>query len=352
MIRQGLFLILLCVAGTVQAMPHGCSALAVEGSDHAEGSDLWIFASDQEPRHVLAAKRPIFAASWSPDRREIAFSVVPTTTDFATEVVIAEVTGRVIGRFKVDRPQSELGLRYIDGIDWREPQALVTLGNQGPNGGYMDVWRLSKDHTRAEWVRRGGFLGGSCVVSPSMQYVACAGLATIYIFDTLAGPAHHNGSVEDQDYFATPISEGQSEFERAVEGNLTWDTKGPTLYAVRLENSKRVLTAIEKNPAAPEGWSTTDREIAGIGSDSRVVSIEVDAHGAVMLSTAQSGGGYDHRAYSLPGAAATASTAGLVARAASPTELRRPTVLKAAVGGKERLFKVLDSYCQSSTSQR
>src|SRR5258707_3156044 len=118
-----------------------------------------------------------------------------------------------------------------------------------------------------------------------MQYVACAGLGTINVSDTLARPADENGSVEDEDYFATPTSGGQEDLGRTVEGNLTWDPKGLGLYAIRWENSRRLLTTIERNPAAPEGWSITDRDLAGIDADSRVVSIEVDAHGGLTLST-------------------------------------------------------------------
>ena len=349
MVRKGLFLmILLAVPGTLHAIPHSCSALAVEGGD------LWIISADREPRHVLSAERPILAASWSPDRREIAFSVAPPTSDVATEVVIAEVSGQVIGRFKVDRAQSALGLRFIDGIEWREPRTLVTLGDQGPHGGYMDVWRLSKDYTGAERVRRGGFLGGGCAVSPAMRYIACAGEEkddAVMIFDTLAGPADEDGSVEDRHYFVMSTAGRQDEFERTVEGDLTWDAKGLTLYTVRQEHSKRVLTAIERSPSAADGWSVSDREILGIDSDSHVVEIEVDSQGTLMLNVARGSEGIGSKAYSLPGAMGTAPGGSVVAHVAAPAELRRPELLKVAVGEKERTFRILDSYC-STSSQR
>lgn len=347
MVCKSLFLmILLVVPGAVQAMPHGCSVLA------AEGESLWILSADREPRHVLSAERHILAASWSPDRREIAFSASPPTTDVATEVVIAEVNGQVVGRFKVDRAQSALGLRFIDGLEWREPRTLVTLGDQGPHGGYMDVWRLSKDHTGAERVRRAGFLGGGCVVSPSLRYVACAGEErddAIMIFDTLAGPPDEDGSVEDQHRFVMSTSGRQDEFERTVEGDLTWDAKGLTLYTVRTEHSKRVLTTIERNPAAAEGWSVTDREIVGIDADSRVVGIEVDSHGSLMLNVARGSEGIGSKAYSLTGAMGTAPGGSVIAHVAAPAELRRPDLLKVVVGNKERTFRVLDSDCPTSS---
>jgi len=349
MVSKSLFLmILFAVPGAVEAIPHGCSALAVEGAD------LWVLSAEREPRHVLTAERQILAASWSPDRREIAFSASPPTSDVATEVVIAEVGGQVVGRFKVDRAQSTGGLRFIDGLEWREPRTLLTLGDQGPHGGYMDVWRLSKDHTGAERLRRALFLGGGCAVSPSMRYVACAGEErddAVMIFDTLASPPDEDGSVEDQHYFVMSTSGSQDEFERTVEGGLTWDAKGLTLYTVRLEHSKRVLTTIERNPAAAEGWSVSEREILGIDSDSRVVSTEVDSHGTLMLSTAWKSEGIGSKAYSLPGAMSTAPAGSVVAHVASPAELRRPELLKVVVGNKERTFRVLDSYC-STSSQR
>jgi hypothetical protein len=349
MVRKGLFLmILLSVPGTLQAMPHGCSALALEGGD------LWILSADKEPRPVLSAESHVLAASWSPDGREIAFSASPRTSDVATEVVIAEVSGKVIGRFKVDRAQGTGGLRFIDSIEWREPRTLVTLGDQGPHGGYMDVWRLSKDHSGAERVRRALFLGGGCSVSPSMRYIACAGeerADAVMIFDTLAGPADEDGSVEDRHYFVMSTSVRQDEFESTVEGDLTWDAEGLSLYTVRLEQSKRILTTIERNPAAAEGWSVSDREILGIDPDSRVVSTEVDAHGTLMLSTTWKSEGVATKAYSLPVAAVTSPGSSVVAHVASPAELRRPELVKVAVGKKERTFRVLDSYC-STSSQR
>src|SRR5579862_9161431 len=118
MIRRSVFLlILLSVCRTAPAMQHHCSILA------AEGNNIWVVADGQIPRHVLSTERPIAAGSWSPDGHHIAFSMFPPTSDSAVEVAVAaEGSGRILGRFRIDRPQTEAGLRFINGLEWREPR--------------------------------------------------------------------------------------------------------------------------------------------------------------------------------------------------------------------------------------
>jgi WD40-like Beta Propeller Repeat len=332
MIRTSVLLMILSsVPGIAQAAPHGCSALAAERG----GRDLWIVLDSQAPRRVLSTEHPIAAGALSPDGRHIAFSASGPTYAFPQEVVIAEPTGRILAHFKVDKGYGEGGLRLIDGVEWHGPRTLVTLGEAGPNGGYMDVWRLSENYSGAEKVRRTAFLGGSCAVSPSTRYVACAGSDMIMIYDT-SSPT--DGIVDDQRVFATQSPDGR------VEGNLVWNSTGLVLYAVRPLNGKRVLTSIEQNPAATEGWSITDRELVGIHS--RVVSVEADAHGALLLS--------DDRqvAYRIDGGPAAARS-DAVAHIVSPTELRRPSraLEIASDSGKLRL-SVLDTLCQGSAAQQ
>src|ERR1700680_5142998 len=129
MVRKSVFLmILLSVPGLAQAMPHGCSALAAERG----GKDLWIVEAGQAPRRVLSMERSIDAGSWSPDGRHIAFDAPPPTYASPQAVVIAEATGRILVRFKVDKGYSEGGLRLIDGVEWHGPRTLVTLGGPDP----------------------------------------------------------------------------------------------------------------------------------------------------------------------------------------------------------------------------
>lgn len=311
------------------AVPHGCSALAAERG----GKDLWIVEAGQAPRRVLSTERPIAAGSWSPDGRYIAFDAPPPTYASPQEVVIAEATGRILVRFKVDKGYSEGGLRLIDGVEWHGPRTLVTMGGAGPNGGYMDVWRLSENYSAAERVRRTATLGGSCAVSPSTRYVACAGWEMIMIYDSLSPT---DGIVDDQRVFASPSADAR------IEGNMAWNSTGLVLYAVRPVNGKRVLTSIEQNPAATEGWSISDRELVGIAS--RVVSLEVDAHGGLLLS--------DDRqvAYRVESGPASARS-DAVARVISPAELRRlRTVEVASARGKLQL-NVLDTHCQTPGQQ-
>jgi hypothetical protein len=341
MIRKSVsLLILLAVWRTAQAMPHHCSVLA------AEGRNLWVVVDGDIPRHVLSTERPIAAGAWSPDGHHIAFSMFPPSSDSAVEVAVAaEASGRILGRFRVDRPQSEAGLRFINGLEWRGPRTLVTLGNAGPHGGYMDVWRFATDYSSAERVRRALILGGLCAISPSMQYAACIDESTIMIFDTLK-PAGENGVVDDERYFVTPDSDRPDARSERLEGNLAWNSKGAVLYAVRSLHEKRVLTAIEKTSAAAEGWSITDREIVGI--ESQVVGVELDANGGLLLSDG-------HQAFRVDEATGATGSA-VVARVISAAELRRPGALPGALEvatdhGKLRL-NVLDTHCQSPASQR
>jgi len=71
----------------------------------------------------------------------------------------------------------------------------------------------------------------------------------------------------------------------------------------------------------------------------------------LILNTAGKSEGIGSKAYSLPGAMGVAPSGSVAAHVASPVELRRPGLLKVAVGNKERTFTVLDSYC-STSSQR
>lgn len=336
MIRKGVFLlILLSLCRTAHAMPHHCSALA------AEGTNLWVVVDGQVPRHVLSTERPIAAGSWSPDGHHIAFSVLPPTSDSAVEVAVAaEASGRILGRFRIDRPQSEAGLRFINGLEWRGPRTLVTLGNAGPHGGYMDLWRLAADYSGAERVRRALILGGLCAISPSMQYVACIDESTIMIFNTLKPPGE-NGVVDDERYFVTPNSDGPDAPSERLEGNLAWNSKSAALYAVRSLNEKRVLTVIERASAAAEGWSITDREIVGI--DSQVVDVELDANGGLLLSDGR-------QAYHVDEATGAGGSAA-VARVISPAELRWPRTVQVGSGRGKLRLNVLDTHCPNPAAQ-
>jgi len=324
-------IILFLLPGIAQAVPQGCAELAAD----RYGKDLWIVEAGQAPRRVFSMERPVDAGSWSPDGRLIAFDAPPSTYASPLEVIIAEATGRILVRFKVDEGYSKGGLRLIDGVEWHGPRTLVTRGGAGPNGGYVDVWRLSENYSAAEKVRRTAILGGSCAVSPSTRYVACAGWDMIMIYDSLSPT---EGIVDDQRVFASPPSP-----DERIEGNMAWNSAGTVLYAVRPLSGKRVLTSIEQNPAATEGWSINDRELAGIASP--VVSLEVDAHGALLLS--------DDRqvAYRVEGGpASTRSDA--VARVISAAELRRPRTVEIASDRGKLQLNVLDTHCQGRAAQQ
>ena len=337
MIRKCLFLmILLSGPGIAQALPHGCSVLAAERG----GKDLWVVVAGEAPRRVLSVDKGIVASAWSPNGHQIAFSTFPPSYEVSTEVVIAEVSGRILGRFRIDEGYAKGGLRLIDGLEWRGQRTLVTLGDAGPHGGPMDVWRIAADFSGAERIRRAVIVGGLCTTSPSTRYVACREDGTIMIFDTLR-PADEDGVVDAEPVFDTPSSSGgpDAPSDDRVEGTLAWSKTGLALYAVRSLNAKRVLTTIEKDPAAAKGWSIKDRELVGI--DSPVVGVEPAAHGGLLLSDGR-------RAYSVAeGTAATRSDA--VARAISPAELRRPRTLEVASDSGKLHLNVLDTYCQGAS---
>jgi len=332
-------LILLATPGVAQVVPHGCSALAAEWGTR----DLWIVVDGQSPRRVLSTERPVSAASLSSDVHHIAFSVYPPSSDSAVEAVIAEVSGRILGRFKIDQGYTKGGNRDIDQIEWRGPRTLVTLGSAGPHGGYFDVWDLSPGYSGAKRVRRALILGGRCAVSPSTQYVACSDGNTIMIFDTLS-PADEDGVVDEQHFFVTPR---EGEPDETLNTNLAWNGTRTALYAARSVRGNRLLTTIEKNSAAPEGWSVTDRDLVGI--DSPVDSVEFDAHGALLLGA----GGKTYRVDEATGGSRAAAVAHVISTAA----IRQPGLLPAARmevasdHGKLRL-KVLDTYCPRGATQR
>lgn len=305
--------------------------------------DLWIVADGQAPRHVLSTERPVAAASLSPDGHRIAFSVYPPSSDAAVEAVIAEVSGRILGRFRVDNSQSEGGVRYMDKIEWRGPRTLVTLGNAGPHGGYIAAWRLAPGYSGAKRLRKALILGGSCVVSPSTQYVACTEGNLIMIFDTLI-PPDEDGVVDNQHYFVTPRD---GERDENLNTNLIWNSTGLALYTVRSVNDKRFLTKIERNPAASEGWSFTDRDLVGI--DSPVTGAEYDSHAGLLLVA----GAKTYRVDEATGG----SRSPAVAHVIPATEMRPPAALPgvplevATDHGKLRL-KVLDTYCPARAAHR
>jgi hypothetical protein len=329
MVRHSVFLmILLLVPGIAQALPHGCSVLAAE----RYGKDLWIVEAGQAPRRVLSVDRGIVASAWSPNGHLIAFSTFPPSSSVSLEVVLADVSGRILGRFKIDEGYAKGGVRLIDGLEWRRPRTLVTMGDAGPHGGPVDVWRIASDFSGAERIRSAAIVGGSCTTSPSTQYIACNEDGMIMIYDS-SSPTE--GIVDDQRVFATPDS------AVGVEGNMAWNGAGTVLYAVRPLNGKRVLTAIEQNPAATEGWSINDRELVGI--DSRVLGLEVDVHGGLLLTD-------ERQAYRVDGGpAATRSDA--VARVISPAELRRPREVEVASDRGKLRLNVLDTHCSSPAAQ-
>ena len=334
MVRIGLFMLILLSAPPIaEALPPGCSTLA------AEGNDLWIVEAGHAPRLLVKAEQPVVAASWSPSRREIAFSVYPPTTSVANEVVIADIGGRILGRLTIDKPYAMAGgLRVIDGLEWPKPQTLVTVAEAGPHGGYMDVWRLAKNYKVADRVRRAIFVGGSCTVSPSVQYLACRGEGRgIVILDTLR-PPDEDGVVEDPHPFETPHYWGQEETSEGLESNLAWDSTGLKLYAVSLLNSKRVLTTIEKGSAADGVWRITDRDLVGVGSAIR--HIEVQPNGSLML-------GAEDRAYRVVAEEASPRSPA-VAEATLAAELRRPQALEIASDRGRLRLKVLDTYCKDT----
>lgn len=340
MVRKSVFLmIMLSVPATAQALPHGCSALAAERG----GRDLWIVVDGQAPRHVLSTGEGIFAAAWSPDGHLIAFSTLPPSSQLSTEVGIAEISGRILGTFKIDQGYTEGGNRDIDQIEWRGPRTLVTLGSAGPHGGYFDVWRLAPGYSGAKRVRRALILGGTCAVSPSTQYVACSEGNGIMIFDTLI-PPDEGGVADDQHYFVTPRD---GEPDESLNSSVKWNSKRLALYAVRSARGNRVLTTIEKSSGASEGWSVVDRDLVGI--DSPVDSLEFDAHGKLLLGA----GGKTYRVDEATGG----SRAPAVAHVIPAAETRRPGDLPAAPQtvasdhGKLR-FNVLDTYCPTRAAQR
>lgn len=328
MLRKSIFLsILLLAPGVAHALLTGCLALA------SDGPDLWIVPAGQAPRRVLSDKRMIAVGAWSPDGQQIAFSTF--TNGFAPEIIIAAPSGRIVGRFTVDRPQGEGGLRYLNDLVWSGQQTFVTLGNMGPHGGFMDVWRTDKGYTRAERVRRSNSLLFPCQVSPSTRYVACNDGFWIRIIDTLAGPPDEERVMEDKHPFEI-ASYGREDDPSEGAGNLAWGTDDLRLYTVRRLRSKLLLTTVERDPGTTEGWTVTDRSLAGIDTAGGV-AVEVDAHGALTLSD-------DRQAYALDGGTSSARS-DVVARAIPATALRRPREMDVKSDSGTLHLTVLDTYC-------
>lgn len=321
-------MVVLGAPGTVLALPSGCSALAVHERD------LWILEPGREPRILTSVESGIRAASWSPDGLSVAFSPIPKTSDFAPEIVVMEPSGHLLGRFRIDKSQSDGGTRFVDQLEWREPRTLATINNYGPNGGYMDVWRLAADYSGATRVRRAGALG-VCTVSPSMQYLACRSWGGISIFDTLAGPPDEDGEVEDKDPFDVPPFRTDYDSPEGFESLAVWGADDRTLYGVAWQGSERTLTIVEKISDATGDWRITDRELVGV--DSPVRHIELDPQGGLLLSDGE-------QAYRVD-LETTSPRSGVVAQWISATELRRPVNLEITLGERKLWLEVLDSYC-------
>lgn len=327
---------LLGAAEALRALPNGCSALAVDGRRR---QDLWIVEAGRDPRVLISVERCIDAASWSPDGLEVAFSPCPENTDFAPEIVVLDLGGRLLGRFRIDKSQSEFGSRYVGQLEWREPRTLVTINNYGPKGGYMDVWQLAADFSGATRVRRASALG-DCTVSPSMQYLACewGGWGGIAIHDTL-GPQDEEGVVEDEDSFDVPPFGTDYDSPEGFETVGVWGADDGTLYGVAWQGSERTLTTVEKSSDAAGGWRITDRELVGV--DSPVSHLELDPQGRLLLSDGE-------QAYRVD--LETASPrAPVEAHPVSSEELREPVALEITTGERRIRLEVLDTYCATAS---
>jgi len=300
------------------------------------GRDLWILEAGQAPRVLISVERGINAASWSPDGLEVAFSPHPENTNYAPEIVVLDLSARLLGRFRIDKSQSEHGSRYVDQLDWREPRTLVTINNYGPNGGYLDIWRLAADFSGAKRVRRAMVLG-FCTVSPSMQYLACREGGGFVIYDTLAAPPDEDGVVEDKDSFDVPPFRTDYDSPEGFETLGVWGADDRTLYGVAWQASERVLTVVEKSSDATGGWRITDRELVGV--DSAVGHLELDPRGGLLLSDGE-------QAYRVDLETASPRS-GVVAHRVSATELRRPVALEITLGERKLSLEVLDTYCAS-----
>jgi hypothetical protein len=174
-----------------------------------------------------------------------------------------------------------------------------------------------------------------CQVSPSTRYVACNDGFWIRIIDTLAGPPDEERVVDDKHPFEI-ASYGREDDPSEGAGNLAWGADDLRLYTVRRLRSKLLLTTVERDPGAAEGWTVTDRSLAGIDT-SGGVAVEVDAHGGLTLSD-------DRQAYVLDGGTSSVRR-DAVARAIPATGLRRPREMDVRSDSGTLHLTVLDTYC-------
>lgn len=133
---------------------------------------LWVVNTEGDPVLRLTYGGTFYsAATWSPDRRYGAFSPATRMGD-EKAIIIVDKTGKEIAKIIVDPANSDYGIRYIDRIAWETPTFLWSHANVGPNGGYIDIWKLDPSW-RYSHEKRIGTTGFGCELSPNKNHVAC-----------------------------------------------------------------------------------------------------------------------------------------------------------------------------------
>jgi dipeptidyl aminopeptidase/acylaminoacyl peptidase len=135
-------------------------------------SDLWLVDIDGRPIHRLTYDGILkTAAIWSPDGQYIAYSPGTQIGD-EKSIIIIDNRGQEVSRIVVDPKGSEAPIRYIDRIIWEKPDILLSDSNAGPQGGFIDIWKLDPllhySHKKRIEVH-----GWGCELSPNEKYVAC-----------------------------------------------------------------------------------------------------------------------------------------------------------------------------------
>jgi hypothetical protein len=166
MIKRTIFIILFLIFSCYAYSKEDCKLLV------QVDSDLWVVDMDGKLIHRLTYDGVLkTAATWSPDGQYIAYSSGTQIGDEKSIIIIDNI-GQKVSKIVVDTKGSDDSIRYIDKITWENPNILWSYSNVGPNGGFIDIWKLDT-LLRYSHKKRVEVHGWGCELSPTEKYVAC-----------------------------------------------------------------------------------------------------------------------------------------------------------------------------------
>ncbi len=274
MTRQ-LLLLLSVLALPWQAPAQDCKALV----ETVNG----LFVADATGRilsTVASNVRGPFVAAFAPDGRLIAYSPAQP----ATEVVLADLKGRVVSETEIEQPAVTAVIR----LGWAGPNRLWYEGHTGPHLGAFELWELPENFDlRSRKVALTAY-GHACALSGDATAVACLGETSgsgkrFIVIKQGAGREDPNRGGEE----VYPDPPRDADATSRFEGGLAWSQDGQHLAAVQVSDNARWLLILQREQG---GWQTQRRPLADLSEPVERIGFAEDSvilegpHGAHAVS--------------------------------------------------------------------